>query len=97
MPRAASNKVGLGKCPECGADVWHRKTTSGMLFYRCESCDSNGYAEPGGLAYQRRMASIAEPVGVASPPPPSDPIEPKAKPARKTAGTAANPFSLGAI
>lgn len=95
MPRAQSIKVGQGPCPSvgCGAIVWFRRTRSGILFHKCDACDSSGYADENGAAFTARMASIANPA-----PPPPEPKAPEAKPApraRSTARTAANPFNLG--
>lgn len=60
MARPASERVGRGTCPEvgCGAAVTYRKSSGGMLTHRCDACESSGYAEPGGAAYQRRMATV---------------------------------------
>lgn len=60
MGRATSEKVGRGTCPQigCGEPVVYRKSAGGMLTYKCDNCDSSGYAEPGGEAYKARMATI---------------------------------------
>lgn len=62
MGRATSEKVGRGLCPQigCGEPVVYRKSAGGMLTYKCENCDSSGYAEPGGDAYKARMTSIID-------------------------------------
>lgn len=69
MPHPTSEKVGRGICPEqsCGEPVMYRRSKGGMLTHKCESCDSSGYAEPGGIAYAARMATIANPAGTAPP------------------------------
>lgn len=59
MARSTSEKVGRGPCPECGEAVVFRKSAGGMLCHKCENCDSSGYAEQGGIAYQKRMKSIS--------------------------------------
>ena len=68
MVRATAEKVGRGKCPDCGEPVMYRRSAGGFLTHKCDACDSNGYAEPGGAAYGKRMASIdaPSPIGVAT-------------------------------
>lgn len=58
MARVLSEKIGRGPCPSCGESVTFRKSSGGMLTHKCDGCDSTGYAEPGGKAYQTRMATI---------------------------------------
>ena len=75
MARVQSEKVGKGVCPQtgCGAAVTYRKSTGGLLTHRCDSCDSNGFAEPGGAAYKSRMASITGPAPEPKPAPAGEP------------------------
>lgn len=47
-----------------------------MLTHKCDNCDSSGYAEPGGMAYTVRMASIQKDKTTPEPVPKA-PNEPK--------------------
>jgi hypothetical protein len=93
MTRTTSEKVGRGACPCCGEPVTYRTSKGGLLTHRCDNCDSNGYAEPGGIAYKARMSTIKADTGTGS----QDEPEPKKTttpppPAAKKAG-----FSLGSL
>lgn len=86
MARTLSEKVGRGPCPSgCGATVTFRKSSGGMLTHKCDSCDSSGYAEPGGEAYKMRMKTMqqtapeAAPKGVEETNPKETPPQPKTK------------------
>ena len=68
MARTLSEKVGRGPCPSgCGATVTYRKSSGGMLTHKCDSCDSSGYAEPGGDAFKKRMGAMQETAPAAQP------------------------------
>lgn len=86
MGRATSEKVGRGTCPSCGEPVTYRKSLGGMLTHKCDSCDSSGYAEPGGAAFKARMLTIKNPE--AAPAPAATAAAAPAKPKREA-------FSLG--
>lgn len=60
MGRATSEKVGRGSCTHvgCGEPVTYRKSSGGMLTWKCDGCDSSGYAQPGGTRYAACMATI---------------------------------------
>ena len=90
MGRPTTEKVGRGPCPNasCGETVTYRKSAGGMLTHKCEVCDSSGYAEPGGSAFNERMASIKK---IDAPPAPAP-----AAPAQKTA-TKRAAFEMGAL
>lgn len=78
MTRTTSEKVGRGACPCCGETVTYRTSKGGLLTHRCDNCDSNGYAEPGGIAYRQRMATIkadTDPAPKDAPPPQPKPVK----------------------
>ena len=71
MGRATSEKVGRGSCPMsgCGEPVTYRKSSGGLLTWRCDCCDSSGFMDPAGTAYRRSLATIkADPEGKPSTP-----------------------------
>lgn len=51
--------------------MWFRKSAGGMLSHRCDTCDSSGYAEPGGKSYGQRMASMTIKLVYDAPPAPA--------------------------
>ncbi len=81
----AAPKAGRGPCPQCGEPVTFRTSAGGMLKYKCDACDSAGYAEQGGTAYAKWQASITKPepapAPIAAPAP-----EKTAEPAQKRRG-----------
>lgn len=78
MARAQSEKVGRGECPSCASPVMYRKSMSGLLSHKCDECDSTGFADPGGAAYKKRIASIK---GIEQDPEPTNPKESDPPPA----------------
>lgn len=90
MARIPAEKVGQGICPEigCGEPVMYRRSAGGMLSHRCDSCDSSGFASPGGDAFRRRMATIKTKVLE-----PENKPEPEPVPAPKRAANSV--FALG--
>ena len=82
MAAALSEKVGRGICPNigCGAEVTYRKSKGGLLTHRCDACDSNGYAEQNGAAYQKRMATLKIDVPASNAEPVASVIVPKKRP-----------------
>ena len=97
MGRATSEKVGRGTCTHvgCGEPVTYRRSSGGMLTYKCDGCDSSGYAEPGGSRYAACMATIKTPATPSPPPelPANRAIpDPKPKPA-----PAAKPEPVGLL
>lgn len=60
MARSAS-KVGRGPCPLCGDRVSFFRTAGGLLNYACQACDHNAYADKGGKAESKWLASIDDP------------------------------------
>lgn len=103
MARAASEKVGRGVCPMhgCGEPVTFRKSGGGLLTWRCDGCDSSGFMDPRGSAYQRSISAMKPGDGVAPGAPvlvPELPVDtaPARKP--KPPAPAARPaFDLGAL
>jgi hypothetical protein len=95
MTRTTSEKVGRGACPCCGEPVTYRTSKGGLLTHRCDNCDSNGYAETGGIAFKRRMATIKTDTAA----PPGSPVEPEPKKAAPPPPTkpAKAGFSLGSL
>jgi hypothetical protein len=74
-------------CPHCGEAITYRKSSGGMLKYKCDECQSSGYAEPGGKAFAAMHSSIRfdkppeppEPEPKAAEPPPTKAAEPAKK------------------
>jgi len=54
-----------------------------MLTHKCDTCDSTGYAEPGGHAFKARMASLTPHTPDADPAPEPKPVP---VPAAKSGG-----------
>jgi hypothetical protein len=96
MTRTTSEKVGRGACPCCGEPVTYRKSKGGLLTHRCDNCDSTGYAEPGGIAFKARMATVKQDT-----PPPAASGSPVEPPTKKTIPPTPKPanagFSLGSL
>jgi hypothetical protein len=95
MARAASEKVGRGTCPMhgCGEPVTYRKSSGGLLTWRCDGCDSSGFMDARGSAYSRSLDTIkADPDGKPSTPgaPPELPASINSAP-QKRKGTEAKP------
>lgn len=61
MGRASAEKVGRGSCTHCGEPVTYRRSSGGKLTWKCDGCDSSGYAEPGGKHHADCMATIKQP------------------------------------
>lgn len=93
MTRTTSEKVGRGLCPCCGEVVTYRKSKGGLLTHRCDNCDSTGYAEPGGIAFKGRMATIKTDAAA----PTGSPDEPTAKKTAPPPKPAKAGFSLGSL
>lgn len=82
-------KAGRGPCPCCGEPLFFRTTASQKLSYACESCDSSGFAEPGGKAHRRWADSITEPADNPPAPAPAPAAPVTRKPATPFAGLGA--------
>ncbi len=93
MARPSAQRVGRGPCPDCGEAVTFRRTAAGYLTHRCDACDSNGYAEPGGAAYRTRMATITAPAAPPEPAPKASVPEAPKEPAKKIRGA----FDFGVL
>ena len=91
MPAPLPEKVGFGPCPNryctTSAPVLFRLSSGARkLTYKCDRCDTSGYAEPGGTGYADMQAAITE---KPTPDPgnkPAPPATPTPKPARQEPG-----------
>lgn len=100
---AASNmKAGRMACLTCADPVWVKTTAAGKLCFRCESCGSSGFAEPGDRAHRewrKRWTPYTDPDAAqdtkpAGKPEPTPAPRKATKPETEPAGEA---FNLGAL
>lgn len=85
MGRPKNPKAGRGPCPGCREPVHFRLSPqTNRLSYNCDHCDHSAYAESGGTAHAKWLASI--PKDAPAPPPTpaaNDPAAPIPKDKRK--------------
>lgn len=88
----AAPKAGRGPCPHCSETVTFRTSAGGMLKFKCDACDSAGFAEEGGTTYKKWSASITKPE-----PAPAPPSAPEAKHNDKPARAPREAFDLSQL
>jgi hypothetical protein len=77
MPAPTAERLGRGPCPHCAETITFRRSSGGKLTWRCDACESSGYAEQGGPAFTALMAQITK---AAASPEPSGTPAPKPTP-----------------
>lgn len=89
-----AERVGRGPCPNCGESVTFKRSSGGLLNFRCDACCSTGYAEASGPAYRKWSRTITpfEPADPAPAPGPAPGPAPTPAPAPPTKRAA---FALG--